>query len=58
MRGGGCGLGGGGDVRVDIVDVGGEGDCALDSRGNGGLQGCAGVVSPVALLLVEGGQVV
>lgn len=49
---------GGGEVRVDVIDVGGEGDRAFYSRGYGGLEGSAGVVSPVALLLVEGGQVV
>jgi len=52
-----CGLRGGREVRVG-VDVGGEGDCALDGRGDGGLQGCAGMMSPVALLLVKGGEVV
>jgi len=51
-------LGRGGEVRVDVVGVGGEGDCALDSRGEGGLQGSAGVMGPIALLLIEGGQVV
>lgn len=51
-------MGRGGEVRVDVVGVGGEGDCALDGGGEGGLEGSAGVVSPIALLLIEGGQVV
>ena len=45
-------------MRVDVIGVGGEGDCALDSGSEGGLQRSAGVMCPVALLLVKGGQVI
>ena len=45
-------------VVVDVTGVDGEGDCAFDGGGKGGLQGSARVMCPIALLLVEGGQVI